>query len=108
MSNKKYGFDSLNKELNKIQKNGRELDGENNVPLNELFESNFMTTFTHFNNFDEMLRRSQFNINSLEDFEAIPSSEWETFIKEKTSFINWDEMYSKAVEIWTLKSLGLM
>jgi len=57
-----------------------------------------MTKYTQFKIIDDMVEKSPFKVESEEDFKNIPDKEWDKFVKERTSFQNWDEMLAKAGE----------
>ena len=67
------------------------------VSFKDLFTPAFMTTYTDFANFSELLIVGKFNINSLEEFMAILNEKFDKFIKKTTKFQNWEEMQSTAV-----------
>jgi len=67
------------------------------VSFKDLFTPAFMTTYTDFANFSELLIVGKFNINSLEEFMAILDEKFDKFIKKTTKFQNWEEMQSTAV-----------
>lgn len=68
------------------------------VSFNDLFTSSFLTTYTQFPNFKELLDAGNFKVNSLEDFQAILSIEFDEFINKTTKFKNWEEMQKTAVD----------
>ena len=51
-------------------------------------------------------KASGFRIESQEDFNAIPGSDWDAFIRANTSFSNWKEMLQATAAAWTKKQLG--
>lgn len=67
------------------------------VSFKDLFTPAFMTTYTDFADFNELLKVGKFNVNSLEEFMALLDKEFDVFINEKTKFQNWEEMQSTAV-----------
>lgn len=101
------GFDELTKNLEDIRSRAEDIDGENNIPLGELFNSKFMSKYTEFNTIDEMVEKSDFEVETEEDFKNIPDDEWDEYVNEKTRFNNWQEMINEAVKIWTVKRLRL-
>lgn len=107
MSFKMDGFDELEKKLSQLEQNAKELDGQNDASFADLFNPNFITTYTNFNNLNEMFEKSPFTVKSEEDFLAIPDDEWEKYVQETTSFGSWEEMQIKANEVYTLSKLGL-
>ncbi|KUO69829.1 MAG: hypothetical protein APF81_06215 [Desulfosporosinus sp. BRH_c37] len=67
------------------------------VSFKDLFTPDFMTTYTDFANFSELLINGKFNVNSLEEFLTILDKKFDKFIKKRTKFQSWEEMQSTAV-----------
>lgn len=67
------------------------------VSFNDLFTSSFMTTYTQFSNFKELLDAGKFKVNSLADFMAILDAKFDVFINKTTKFQTWEKMQSAAV-----------
>jgi len=67
------------------------------VSFKDLFTPTFMTSYTDFANFSELLVVGKFNVNSLEDFMALLDENFDKFINKTTKFQNWEEMQSTAV-----------
>ncbi len=67
------------------------------VSFKDLFTPAFMTKYTDFANFSELLVVGKFNVNSLEDFMALLDEAFDEFIKKTTKFQSWEEMQSTAV-----------
>lgn len=107
MSFKIEGFDKLQKQLKKMEKGARELEKNNQIPFDDLFTISFMSKYTNFSSFDELLEAGNFIVNSQEDFEAIPDAEFDMHISTNTSFKKWEDMLAKATEIYVAKKLGL-
>jgi hypothetical protein len=99
------GFDEFSKELKRLSKNAKRLDGENNVSFTELFTREFMVKYTDFSSFEELLEAGNFIVNSQEDFEAIPDDVFDEHIKSVTKFSSWREMLEKASAEWVEKKL---
>lgn len=99
------GLDELSNQLEKLSQNAKELDGEHQVSLSELFDKNFMSKYTNFLTFDELLEAGNFIVNCQEDFESIPEDELDEHIKLVTKFSSWEEMQGDAAEIWIEKEL---
>jgi hypothetical protein len=99
------GFDKLQKKLNDLQRNIKDLEGKNEVSFKELFTQEFIKGNTNFENLDDMFKKSGFEINSQEDFKKIPNEQWDSFISSNTKFKNWEEMLDAAVNVWTRKKL---
>jgi hypothetical protein len=100
------GLDDFSKKLDDLARKADELDGEHNIPLNELLTPTFLSGHTRFSSVDEMIEASGFKVDSQEDFAAIPDAEWDEFIRSVSSFSNWQEMLSAATQEWAAKKLG--
>ena len=81
------------------------ISGKNDVSFTDLFNKSFMTKFSKFSSFEELLEASNFVVNSPEDFKAIPKDKFNSHVKAFTKFSTWEEMYSKAGELWTSSQL---
>ena len=79
------GFDQLEKNL-------ASLSGEHEMPIDELMTPKFISSCSKYSNFDELLKFSGFERDSLEGFEAIPNEKWDSFIQENTTYENWQKM----------------
>lgn len=87
-------LDKLAENLEKTDKSEKSMSM---VSFKDLFTPDFMTTYTDFANFSELLIIGKFNVNSLEDFMAILDNKFDKFIKKTTKFQNWEEMQATAV-----------
>lgn len=100
------GFDKLEKKLKKMEQSAKELDGEHEVAFSDLFTKSFMNKYTNFSTFDDFLTAGGFDVNSKEDFEAIPDDDMDNHVSDTTKFSSWQEMLNEAAEEYTLKKLG--
>lgn len=91
------GFEKLSGNLDNLTKEIESFK-EQEVSFNELFSPGFMAKYTQFRTLNEMVAKSPFKVGSEEDFKNIPDEEWDSYVKEKTTFQSWDEMMSKAGE----------
>ncbi|MCB9990470.1 MAG: hypothetical protein H6867_03690 [Rhodospirillales bacterium] len=101
------GFDEFRKDLDKLAQNVAALDGQHDVPIDELLTPTFLLKHTRFSSTDELFEQSGFKIESPEDFEAIPDEEWDNYIRSISNFNDWEAMLSKAGEIWITEKIGL-
>lgn len=106
MSFKITGLDKLQKQLKRMEKGAKELERNNQVPFDELFTRSFMLKYSNFSTFDELLEAGNFIVNSQEDFEAIPDEDFDKHVAATTRFQCWENMLSKATEIYAMKKLG--
>lgn len=106
MSFKITGLKELQKKLEDLGRKAEELHGQHNVPLNELFNADFMRRHTNFESFDALIEAGGFKVETAEDFSAIPDREWDEHIAKVTKFPNWQEMLNEAGTEWAQKQLG--
>jgi hypothetical protein len=92
------GFDKLEKKFKQMESVSKELSEEKEVSFKELFDTDFMSKYTEFKSFKELLESGGFRVNSTEDFAAIPHDEFDEHISRATSFDNWEDM-KRAAEI---------
>lgn len=103
-----FTFDDsgMTKFLKNLEKKAKEISGENSIPANETFTSQFLSKHSNFTSFDDLLEKSPFIIKNQEDFKNIPDAEWEKFITDNTDFESWKDMKVEAAKEWTVKKLG--
>lgn len=100
------GLDEMQKMLKKMEKGAEEMDGKHLVSFNELFPTSFMHKYTEFNSFDELLDFGGWEVNTQDDFSAIPDDEFDSLISSKTKFSDWEEMKSVGAKEYALHKLG--
>lgn len=100
------GIDELINKLEDLKQRAEDIDGDNNIPFEELFNNTFMEKYTDYNTIDDMFENSKFELETKEDFENIPEEELDKFINENTVFENWQDMTGTAAKEWTAKKLG--
>jgi len=102
------GLDELTNKLDQLAQRASELHGSHQVPMTELLTPAFLAKCSEFLSPDEMFAASGFEVESTEDFEAIPEQDWDAFIQKNTSFGSWSDMLSAASAEWTQARLGLL
>lgn len=100
------GFDELQNRLQELADKAEKLSGEHEVSFDELFVDEFMTKHTKFSSFNELLDASPFEVNSAEDFEAIPDAEFDQYISQVTNFDSWESMLEEASSGYAARQLG--
>lgn len=100
------GLDELEKQLKQMEKGVNELSQTNQVSFKDLFPISFMRKYTSFSSVNELLDAGGFNIESQEDFEAIPEHELNKHIAAVTKFSSWEDMLGEATSQYALKKLG--
>ena len=88
------GFDELEKELRRLERNAKELSQTTEVSFNELFTAAFMNKHTSYSSIDELLDAGGFD-------EAL-----DQFVSKVTSFSTWEEMLSEATSEYAARKLG--
>jgi len=106
MKIKLKGFDELEKKLKQMQKAANELQNTKHVSFDQLFTEAFMKKYTDFSSFEELLEIGGFEVNSQEDFEAIPDDVFDKHIAKHTRFGSWKEMLNSAVTEYAARKLG--
>lgn len=105
------GLDRLKRRLRQMEAGARRLDGHHAVRLDEMLHPGFMRRHTQFGSLEEMLAESEWTVESVEDFEAIPDGPWDTYVQQTTRFRSWREMQESAGREWmrskVKKELGL-
>lgn len=96
------GFDKVQKELSKLQKNSKKLSGSNEVPFKDLFTQAFMSKHTKFNSISDFFDSTPFDSS---DSDAIDDTDLDVFVSQNTSFDSWEEMKISASEIWVKNQL---
>ena len=99
------GLNELQKELENLQKKVENLSGSQNIPLKELLSNSFMKEYTSFNSISELFKASGFQINSIEDFDNIPSSELDRCTSKNTDFDSWQDIIREATNQYVLEKL---
>lgn len=100
------GLEELQKRLRELAKGAKQLDGEHDVPFDEMFPPGFMKRYTTFESIEKMMEASGYKVENAEDFKAIPDAAWNSFVRQRTKFDNWSDMISKAGEEWAARKLG--
>jgi len=99
------GIDKLQKQLKNMERATKKL--KNNTTFNDLFTPSFMRKNTKFGSFEDFLTAGNFNVESQEDFEAIPDDEMDQHVIKNTKFKNWPTMLETASSEYLQKKIGL-
>jgi len=106
MSNTK-GFDELQKKLKGMADGARELEGEQHISIPDLLNEDFVSEHTKFRDAQQLFDESGFEINSAEDFKAIPDADWDKYIAQISDFESWNEMLKAAMAMYVKRKMGL-
>lgn len=99
------GFDELQDELDRLARDVEEFEGTQEVPFDELFPPAFMRQYTDAENIDSFIDQSQWDVESQEDFKAIPENEFDQYVAEQTLFGSWEAMMNKGAEQYVVGQL---
>lgn len=99
------GLDDLMKNLDNLRKKAQSLQGERQVPLIELLNSQFMAKHTSVNSFSEFLELGGFEA-TVEGFEAIPDDVFERHVITHSDFGSWSDMQEAALTDYVKSKLG--
>jgi hypothetical protein len=91
------GLAEASRRLGDLRRRVQELEGKHEIPIKDIFRSDFMSKYTDFRSFDEMLDASGFKVRTSEDFAAILDGQWDAFVAARTRFKNWKEMREEGV-----------
>ena len=71
---------------------------EHTVPISfeGVFPSSFMRLHTNAETFAEFMQDSPWKVTTLAEFEAIPGTELDAYVDERTAFGSWTEMFKSA------------
>ncbi|MFC7188165.1 hypothetical protein [Halorubrum yunnanense] len=100
------GIDEAIDTLEDMEEKAEEIDGDNDVPLNELFTNDFLQRYTEFASLEEFFEESPWVVESDDDIDAIPQEEMDEYVNEHTTFDDTDEMTGEAATEWAAKQLG--
>ena len=100
------GFDDLIDELEQLAQNARELDGEQKIPMSELFTHSFMEETTPYSSWGDLLEAGGFQADTNEALDSIPESELDAHIARTTKFDSWESMFEEATGQYLTRKLG--
>lgn len=95
-----WSVDEIMDDLDSLTEESREMLGNRQVPIEELFPQRFMEDYTEFNSILELFTSSGFHLDAPEDFDEIPDDQWDAYIASNTDFTDWGEMLQTATEEW--------
>jgi len=68
------------------------------IPIEEIFTENFMNYCSEYSSINEFLEDSGFVIEDGVLYDELVSAELDAFVKNKTSYDDWDSMFQAALE----------
>lgn len=94
------------RKLNELQRNAERLHGTHQVPLTDLFNDEFLLQQSDFATLSALFEATGFKLDTQEDFDQVPEAAWDEFVRRKTRFNSWQEMYSAATKEWMTREMG--
>lgn len=107
MTFKITGLKEFQKQLENLERKTEALNREHEVSFAELFTASFMVRNTNFDSMEALIEAGGFNVETADDFEAIPDQERDEHLAKTTRFANWQEMMDEASSEWVKKQLGI-
>lgn len=100
------GLDKFGKRLEKLTKNARALDGIHEITFDKLYTQKFMNEYTNFKTLNDLIEKSGFEVNSIEDLNCLSENEdFNKFISQNTQFLNFEEMHKASIAEYTKQAL---
>lgn len=97
------GFGDLELSLDKLKSRMHEIEG---VPMGELYNPDFISKHTRFNDLKALFNAGGFECETEEELEAICSEKLDAFIAKESSFSDWRDMTEMAMGEWLKKKLN--
>lgn len=77
------------------------IDSKDPIYFTDIFTPEFMRLYTQYDSIEKLLSYGGFEVNSEEDYEAIPDEAIDALVLKTTNFHSWKEMLTEAVEAYT-------
>lgn len=97
MTIKIEGLNEPSNRLSQIAENAKNLNGPYDVPMNELFNDEFIASYTKFSDLDSFFA-SSFDTSEPGFLDRISLRELDSFVAENSQFSSWTEMVQSAGE----------
>ncbi len=101
------GFEDFDKEIQELQERAEGLDGNNEIPMDQLFTEGFMQSYTSFSSLAAFFHDSPWTVETREDFKSIPEDEFDQYVDEHTGFDDWETMLQAAGREWVTRQLDV-
>lgn len=101
------GLDEFGDQLDQLEERANDLDGENEIPMGELFRPDFMQSYTEFETIEAFFTESPWDVGTQDDFKQIPEDEFDDYVDTHTGFDSWEMMLKAAGREWVVRQLGL-
>lgn len=76
------GIDDAQRAIKEEQHRLERIPAEQEIPISELFPTEFLARYTQFGSLEEMFEASGFVVETAEDFDRVRGAEWDDFIRD--------------------------
>lgn len=101
-----FDFSEFDNFVKEFDKGVKDLTSKDEIPLSELFGSQFMRKHTDFSSIEDFFKQSGYDDGSEELDVEIPDEVIDQYVQEHTSFDSWQEMLDEATGDYLAKKLG--
>ncbi|NEU56065.1 hypothetical protein [Halorussus sp. MSC15.2] len=96
-------------DLDELENSLDGLDGgrseENKITADDVFPAAFMEEYTNYGSLQAFFDDSEWDIESEDDLDAVPTDEFDEHVANNTDFGDWEEMKSRAGAEWMGRQL---
>ncbi len=102
------GIKEIQKKLNNLEEKAKELDGEQEIPLEKLVNNDFINKHTNHDTFEDFIFESEL-LDEGEEIteELINSDEFNEYVKNNTDFESWKDMLQTASVEYVQRQMGV-
>ena len=93
--------------LDDMRERAAAMEGQNDLPLDEVFPPSFMARHTLADSIGAFLDDCEWDAETREDFADVPQDEFDDYVAERTRFDDWDAMVGRAGEEWMARQMGM-
>ncbi|WP_232702048.1 hypothetical protein [Halobacterium wangiae] len=93
--------------LDDMHERAAAMEGQADLPLDEMFPPGFMQRHTHDDSIDAFLDACEWDVDSREAFADVPQDEFDDYVAGRTRFGDWDAMVGRAGEEWMARQMGM-
>jgi len=101
------GFDDFDDEIRELKEHADALDGNNEIPMDQLFTESFIESYTPFSSLAAFFEHSPWTVETRADFKSIPEDEFDRYVNDNTGFNDWETMLQAAGREWVSRQLGI-
>ena len=92
-------------DLDDFMSNAENLEGSDEVPLDELYPPPFMSDYTEFDDIDAFFSDSSYDVETPEDYDDLEWGDLDEHTADTTDFDTHREMGETALQDWTERQM---